>query len=77
MREIFEVCILTLGHSREGFRGLHQSAGADCYASPARTRLPARRSRVNSLWFLLAKLLEARIVPGTDRTSDRAGAAPE
>src|SRR6266550_5536660 len=31
--------------------GLHESAAADRYASPARTRLPARRSRVNSLWF--------------------------
>src|SRR5947208_16608430 len=28
--------------------GLHESAAADRYASPARTRLPARRSRVNS-----------------------------
>ena len=31
--------------------GLHESAAADRYASPARTRLSARRSRVNSLWF--------------------------
>ena len=43
--------------------GLHESAAADRYASPARTRLPARRSRVNSLWFLFAEFLEARIIP--------------
>src|SRR5439155_7625370 len=54
MREIFEVCILTLGHSLESFRGR---------SSPARIHLPACRSRVNSLWFLFAELLEARIVP--------------
>ena len=42
VREIFEVCILTLGHSLESFRGR---------TSPPQIHLPARRSRVNSLWF--------------------------
>ena len=54
MREIFEVCILTLGHSLESFRGR---------SSPPRIHLAARRSRVNSLWLLFAEFLEAWIIP--------------
>ena len=54
MREIFGVCILTLGHSLESFRGR---------SSPPRIHLPARGSRLNSLWFFFAEFLEARIVP--------------
>jgi hypothetical protein len=40
VRGIFEVCILTLGHSLESFRSR---------SSPPRIHLPARRSRANSL----------------------------
>jgi len=53
-REIFDVRILTLGHSLESFRGR---------SSPPRIHLPARASRVNSLWLLFAEFLEARIIP--------------
>jgi len=53
VRGIFELCIPTLGHSLESFRGR---------TSPPRIHLPARRSRVNSLRFFLAEFLEARIV---------------
>src|SRR5205814_7818562 len=44
----------TLDHSLESFRGR---------SSPPRLHLPARRSRVNSLWLLFAEFLEAWIIP--------------
>src|SRR5438552_1692789 len=53
IREISEVCILTVGHSPESFRGSLQSVAADCYASPARTPLSERRqlARVHCCLF--------------------------
>jgi hypothetical protein len=68
MREIFEVCILTLGHSLESFRGR---------TSPARIHLLAGPlAREFTLIFLRRASGSADRSEG-DRTLDRAGAARE
>jgi len=57
--------------------GLHESAAADRYASPARTRLPARRFAREFTLVFFAEFLEARIRSEGDRTLDLAGGAQE
>ena len=57
IREIVEVCILTLGHSPRKFSGSRQSAAADCV-----TVYPARLPLARIHFGFFAEFLEARIV---------------
>src|SRR5436190_22073459 len=60
IREMFEVCILTVGHSRSRARASYQRSSQ--VAIPAH-RLPARLPFARVLWLLLAQFLETRIIP--------------